>query len=109
MKCKVTMKQIRNNYKCFRVGYCDLYDVMLWHEAEYYNAGVYGWNCDIYTFGNIAVTTGYRGMTGQPVPAEILDKYTKQAQDIKHYTPYPETVKALEENRKAFFAELAAL
>ncbi len=29
-------------------------------SPKYYTRGIYGWNADIYTFGDIALSTGYR-------------------------------------------------
>lgn len=60
MKERTTMKSIRNNWnKVFKCGYCELQDIMKYHEPQYYNCGVYGWNCDIYVdYGkDIAITT----------------------------------------------------
>ena len=48
-KQHTTMKYIRNNWsKVFRVGYCDLQNIFRYEEPQYYNSGVYGWNCDVY-------------------------------------------------------------
>lgn len=38
-------------------------------EPVAYNAGIYGWNCDIYHPGSgLWIVTGYRNMTGDPMP-----------------------------------------
>ena len=110
MKQHTTIKSIRNNWnKVFRCGYCDLQYIMKYHEPNFYNSGVYGWNCDIYCdyANDIAVTTGYRNMAGQCIPGEIIRKYSDTAKEIcKSYKSYDETKRALDENRAAFFAEL---
>lgn len=61
-KCKITRKWIEQNYTCVSVGYCGLQYLLSFQSPQYYTCGVYGWNCDVYTFGNYAITTGYRGM-----------------------------------------------
>lgn len=47
-----------------RVGYCDLGGVLSGIEPDYYTAGVYGWNCDVYVIAGLAICTGYRPAAG---------------------------------------------
>ncbi len=61
-KANVTRKWVINNYWCCSVGYCDLQNLLHYQSADFYTCGVYGWNFDVYTFGDYAITTGYRGM-----------------------------------------------
>ena len=61
-KANVTRKWVNNNYYCCSVGYCDLQNLLYFQSASYYTCGVYGWNFYVYTFGDYAITTGYRGM-----------------------------------------------
>lgn len=111
-KIKTTNKYINQVWNhVFRAGYCDLQYIMKGEEPVYYNCGVYGWNWDGYCDykRNIAITTGYRNMTGQRIPDEIIEKYTEIAKQIcEDYwkKPYEEVQKALEENRENFFEEL---
>ena len=97
----------------FYAGYCDLYDIFTGYEPQFYNSGVYGWNCDIYCdyTKDIAITTGYRNMKGKRIPTEIISKYTEIAKEIKNNTKlkYEETIKALEINRNNFFDELLTI
>lgn len=115
MKTKTTIKYVKNSYsKIFRYGYCDLQFIMRGYDATYYNAGIYGWNCDIYTDAvrDIAITTGYRNMAGIAIPDEIIKKYTAITKDIlqnQFVQPYEEIAKALEENRNNFFNEINTL
>ena len=112
MKTQTTMKYIRNNWsKVFRAGYCDLQYIMRYEEPQYYNCGVYGWNCDIYCdfARDIAITTGYRNMTGKRIPSELIQKYSNIAKEIyknEFAKPFDEIKTALDENRNNFFAEL---
>lgn len=115
MKKHTTIKSIKKNYtKTFQTGYCALQDIFCTVEPEFYNTGVYGWNCDIYTDNtkNIAITTGYRNLTGLQIPNEIIDKYSKIAKSIldnRFMKKYDEILKALEENRNSFFTEIEKL
>ena len=113
-KIHTSIKDIRNYWgKVFRCGYCDLHYIMKGTTAQYYNSGVYGWNCDIYCdySRDIAITTGYRNMAGSRIPDEIIRKYTEIAQEIckDWHKPWSEQEAELEQNRQAFFAELATL
>lgn len=111
---KATRKYIKKLYgKVFQCGYCDLQDIMRGISPTYYNCGVYGWNFDCYTNGDIAITTGYRNMTGKRIPREIIDKYSKIADEIYEYYRLDGNYETREEryrtNRENFFAELAKM
>ena len=111
-KIKTTNKYINNAWrKVFRCGYCDLQYIMRGEEPVYYNCGVYGWNYDAYCDykRDIAITTGYRNMTGRMIPDELIEKYTDIAKEIcknEWNKPYEEIKEALEQNRRNFFDEL---
>lgn len=108
MKTKIAMKILNSYTKVFRCGYCDLQNICKFLEPTYYNAGVYGWNCDIYTHGKfIAITTGYRNMKGERIPDNIIIKYDKIARQIleKRLT-FNELEKELAKNRRNFIKEL---
>lgn len=82
-KIKTTMKNITERYsKVWRCGYCDLQYIMRGIDPTYYNCGIYGWNCDIYTTEAGAITTGYRNMRGERIPSEIIKEYTEKADEI---------------------------
>ena len=114
-KIKTTIKDIRNNWKhVFYCGYCDLQYIFRYEEPQYYNCGVYGWNCDIYCdfSRDIAITTGYRNMTGRRIPQELIEKYSKIAKEIvknQWAESYEATKAALDENREKFLDELLKL
>ena len=113
MKTKTTMTHITNTYdNVYRCGYCDLQYIMRYGEAQYYNSGVYGWNCDIYTdpSRSLAITTGYRNMRGRVIPSELIEKYSKVAKNIMKdaiNATYDEVKEALDQNKENFFNELA--
>ena len=112
MKKHTSMKYFNNFEKVFRVGYCDLQDIYKYSEPQFYNSDVYGWNCDIYVdyARDIAITTGYRNMTGKRIPDELIEKYTANAKKIleegEWKKPYEEYMKELEKNREEFLNEL---
>lgn len=101
----------------FRAGYCDLQNIYRYEEPRFYNHGVYGWNFDVFTDHtengeSVAITTGYRNMTGKLIPYDIIEKYNSKARkilEVPFSTPFEETQKQLEENRRAFIAELMTL
>lgn len=111
-KIHVSMKYVKSFWNnVYRCGYCDLQDIMKGESPMYYNSGVYGWNCDVYCDAkrNIAITTGYRNMTGKSIPHELIKKYSDIAKEInKDYwkKPYEELQEELQKNRENFFDEL---
>lgn len=110
-KIHTTIKYIKNVWgNVYRCGYCDLQYIMRYEDPMYYNSGVYGWNCDVYADfkRDIAITTGYRNMTGKMIPDEIIEKYSKIAKEICEdwSKPYEQTRLELEENREKFFDEI---
>ena len=112
MKTQTTIKSIKKNWsKVWSCGYCDLQYIMSGVEPQYYNAGIYGSNCDIYTdaLRDIAITTGYRNMAGRTIPTEIIEKYSKIAKNIladARGTSWSIINEALDQNRENFFDEL---
>lgn len=80
-KAEVTRKWVASNYTCCGIGYCDVQYLCRFQEKRFYTAGVYGWNFDVYTFGNYAITTGYRNMIHH-VKAENVSMYEQKARDI---------------------------
>ena len=67
-KRRVTARCIRETeragYPTVRVGYCDLQGALSGITPDYYTAGVYGWNCDVYTIAGLTICTGYRPAAG---------------------------------------------
>lgn len=67
-KHRVTARYIRETQKAGQptvcVGYCDLQNVLAGIDPVYYTAGIYGWNCDVYTIAGLTICTGYRPAAG---------------------------------------------
>lgn len=85
-KMKTTAGELKRNFlHQFRCGYCDLQDMMVSDNPQFYTCGVYGWNFDAYCdwSRSVCVTTGYRGMFGKPIPEELLKRYSKRGLEIR--------------------------
>ena len=109
MKIRTSMIDIvRTHNYVYRCGYADLHYLFSGVDYCYYNCGVYGWNCDIFTDyidgKSIAVTTGYRNMRGDRIPDYIVKAFESAAKSIycESYS-YDEKTENLEELRRAFF------
>lgn len=65
MKFHITRKQVKENYyRVLQAGYCSMQYLLVGKQAIGYNAGLHGWNFDLYNIDGIAITTGYRNMVG---------------------------------------------
>ena len=61
MKYKTTKRAVMDGYGfVISVGYTDLQHLLHYKSPVAYTSGQYGWNADVYDFGNIAICTGYR-------------------------------------------------
>ena len=104
MSRETTRKWIAENYTCYGTGYCDLQNLLRYQSRDYYTTGVYGWNFDVYTFGDYAITTGYRGMIHHVARDSELDKlYDDKAREI--YNSKELSYKEIKERVNALLAE----
>lgn len=89
MKQHITRKLLKQYYpnRVFYVhGDVEQYFLNLKHliEIPYYNAGMYGWNYDVYVIGGYAFVMGYRGMFGrEDLPKKVVE-LLKKASKYKH-------------------------
>lgn len=111
-KFKITRKEIKENYRAVSVPYCALQSLLDRKRPIAYNAGVYGWNYDVYDFRwefstDICICTGYRGYPGIPVDYNIYTKYEEKAKEIllDGYT-YQESEKLLNKLIREFLNEV---
>ena len=89
MKFKTTRKALTANYgSIISVGYCDLQHLLAREEAAAYTAGAYGWNADIYTFGGVAIVTGYRPFGNIDADHTITRCYDDKAREIVNNWDY---------------------
>lgn len=90
MKTKITKKAITGAYSnVIKVGYCDMQDALKWREPNFYTAGVYGWNSDVYVIDyDTVIVTGYRPFGNVELPREVIDMLNKCAKSITRYINY---------------------
>lgn len=110
MARRVTAKDLRSRFNKFYYASNPLSSI-LGNTPDYYNAGVYGWNCDIYVVGtDTVVMWGYRSTFGKKIPHELWEKYHLQAKEIwRKFPNFTERQNELEKNKSAFLEELKAL
>ena len=60
MTTQITKKAIMNAFRnVIKVGYCDMQDALKWREPNFYTAGVYGCNADVYVIDyDTVIVTG---------------------------------------------------
>lgn len=113
MKFKTTTKEIKNNYKCIALGYCEVQHLLSWTSPQAYTCGVYGWNFDAYIFGGVALCTGYRGMPSHSedykAVHELANSYEKLAENVYKVIDYDERQKELERLTEEFVAKAQTL
>lgn len=90
MKTKITKKAIMGAYRnVIKVGYCDMQDALKWREPNFYTAGVYGWNSDVYVIDyDTVIATGYRPFGNVELPREVIDMLNKCAKSITRHLNY---------------------
>ena len=114
-KIKITRNILKNRFsKIFCCGYCDLQYIFHNLRPYYYNCGIYGWNYDVYAnyCEDIAITTGYRGMFGTRIPAEIIKHFETEAKSaIENFSFTKSNLldAALTDIQKRFFEVLKQL
>lgn len=70
MKFRITRKEILASApkeRIISVPYCAAQSLLRLHTPVAYNAGMYGWNYDVYHVNGYVICTGYRGMPGRKV------------------------------------------
>lgn len=90
MKTKTTKRAIMHAYEnVIKVRYNDLQDALKWREPNFYIAGVYGWNSDVYVIDYATViVTGDRPFGNIELPREVINTLNKCAVSITHYLDY---------------------
>ena len=57
-----------------KVGYCDLQNALIGIEPNFYTAGVYGWNADVYVIDrDTVIVTGYRPFGNIELTRSVID------------------------------------
>ena len=90
MKTQITKKAIMSAFEnVIRVGYCDMQSALTWREPNFYTAGVFGWNADVYVIDyDTVIVTGYRPFGNMELPREVIDTLNKCAESITRYFDY---------------------
>ncbi len=85
MKYKTTRKAINEGYlNKICIGYCDLQALLSHEQATAYTTRREGWACDIYSFGNTAIVTGYAPFGNIRPDWQTIEKYEREAKTIKN-------------------------
>ena len=86
LKCKVTKKELKENYSFIFSSTQDLYFLFKNNDAKFYYANVYGWRFDVYQIDlDTIITTGYEHLEENKNQKEIDNifyKYNKIASKI---------------------------
>lgn len=93
MKKQTTEKYIMAlKNKIVKVGYCNLQHLLAYVDPDYYTAGVYGWNSDVYLLGNgIVIVTGYRPFGNIDPDYTTLERWDNLAHDVLRDSHITET------------------
>lgn len=102
---RITRNDINKN-NMVALGYCQCQTVMNLFGYDYkvgYNAGVYGWNYDLYNINGVSIVTGYNVPYCQYNNEERKKKLIALDNKIRktEYISFSE----YEENRKKWFEE----
>ena len=83
MKFKTTRKEINQNFNSvISIGYCRAQYLLRGKNPIAYNAGYYGWNCDIYDIKGVAIVTGYQPFGNIRPHYDTIKKYEDEARKI---------------------------
>lgn len=85
-RVQVTKRSImEQNRFVVRVGYCDLQHLLRFKDSQFYTAGMYGWNADVYQVdGSAVIVTGYRPFGNVQPDCAIVREYDAKAARILH-------------------------
>lgn len=83
MKTRTTKPAVMASHRhAVRIGYGDAQNLLDLFPASGYTAGTYGWNADVYSFGNVAVVTGYRPFGDVRPSYATVRRYDDAADEI---------------------------
>ena len=75
---------LRLGRNVYSVGYCKAQYLLNYSRKVGYNAGVYGWNYDVYIVGDDVIITGYRPFNAKKINYDLLKKYEESARKAQH-------------------------
>ena len=81
MKAKITNKEVRSMYdNVLLCNNANLENLLASRfPARFYNCGTYGWNYDVYSFGDTCIIVGYRNF---PKCQQLNGEESKQIFDL---------------------------
>jgi hypothetical protein len=81
MKVRVSQKSIKEAFSyIIPIGYCQAYNMLAHRNPNFYTAGMYGWNSDIYVIdNNTVIVTGYRTFGTIKPRYSLVEKYEQRA------------------------------
>ena len=90
MKTQTTKKAIMSTFEnVIRVGYCDMQYALKWREPNFYTAGAYGWNADVYVIDAYTViVTGYRPFGNVELSRNVIDTLNACAESATRLLEY---------------------
>lgn len=110
IKRKDMMQWTRDGFKCYVIPYCGAQYLFNDSDRDFYNSGVYGWNCDVFLFYSerVVIATGYRTPSCYAnVPRDIVKKYDDAARNAINNVRDYETQRGIIDNlRDEFINEL---
>lgn len=106
---KATKRSVMDNYnKVIEVGYCGLQNLLRRESRSAYTTGTYGWNADVYDFGDVAIVTGYRPFGNVRPDYEVCNKYDTEAMNVIMGNGYDTTKEKLDNLIKKFIEEVTS-
>lgn len=86
MKTQTTRKAIKANYyNIIEIGYCDLQSLLAYRQPDFYTAGIYGWNANIFEIDyKTVIVTGYRPFGNIRPEYKLVREYDGQAREIQN-------------------------
>lgn len=69
--------------KVYSIGYCQAQYLLMFTRKVGYNAGVYGWNYDVYMVGDDTIITGYQPFSAEKVDYNLLKEYEDEARRVQ--------------------------
>lgn len=90
MKTKTTKRAIMNTFtNVIKVGYCDMQSALAQREPNFYTAGVYGWNADVYVIDtDTVIVTGYRPYGNVELSRNVIDTLNTCAKSARQSFNY---------------------
>lgn len=84
MKTQITLQQLKQlEREQPIVAVSQGFSLLEGTTAQYYHAGVYGWNFDLYIFDGISIIYGYRYSSRfKKVPYEVSHKWDEKARNV---------------------------